>query len=345
MRFLDEAKVYVRSGEGGAGCVSFRREKFEPRGGPNGGNGGRGGDVIAECVEALNTLVDYRYRQHFKAPRGGHGMGRDRSGRAGVSVTLKLPVGTQIMEDDKVTLVGDLTKPGQRIVLCRGGDGGRGNAAFKSSTRRAPRDAEPGWPAEEHWLWLRLKLVADVGLIGLPNAGKSTFLAAVSHARPKVADYPFTTLIPVLGVVEVDGDELVMADIPGLIEGAHQGRGLGDRFLGHVERCGALVHLIDGTQDPDAIAAAYRTVRGELVAYGEGLAERDEILVLNKIDALTEAQRQAAVDALAVASRQDVQAISGVAGTGVRELLRLLMKKVATRHAELQERPVPAYSP
>ena len=345
MRFLDEAKVYVRSGDGGAGCVSFRREKFEPRGGPNGGDGGRGGDVIAECVEALNTLVDYRYRQHFKAQRGAHGMGRDRSGCAGASVTLKLPVGTQIMEDDKTTLICDLTEPGQRIVLARGGDGGRGNAAFKSSTRRAPRVAEPGWPAVEHWLWLRLKLVADVGLVGLPNAGKSTLLAAVSHARPKVADYPFTTLVPVLGVVEVDGDEFVIADIPGLIEGAHQGRGLGDRFLGHVERCGVLVHLVDGTQDPDAIAASYRTVRDELVAYGAGLAERDEILVLNKIDALAEADRGAAIEALAVASRRKVQTVSGVAGTGVQGLLHLLMKMVAARRVERQHRPVPAYSP
>ena len=345
MRFLDEAKVFVRSGDGGAGCVSFRREKFVPRGGPDGGNGGRGGDVIAECVEALNTLVDFRYRQHFKAKRGGHGMGRDRSGRAGASVTLRLPVGTQILEDDKATLVGDLTEPGQRIVVARGGGGGRGNAGFKTSTRRAPREAEPGKPGEEYWLWLRLKLVADIGLVGLPNAGKSTLLAAVSHAKPKVADYPFTTLVPVLGVVEVDGDEFVMADIPGLIEGAHMGRGLGDRFLGHVERCSALLHLVDGKQEPQEIASAYAAVRNELVAYGGGLAEREEIVVFTKIDSLATAERKVAGDALATACAGPVHAISAVSGEGVDALMRLLGTRVAARRAEQETWPAPAYAP
>ncbi len=345
MRFLDEAKVFVRSGDGGAGCVSFRREKLVPRGGPDGGNGGRGGDVIAECVEALNTLVDFRYRQHFKAKRGGHGMGRDRSGRAGASVTLRLPVGTQILEDDKATLVGDLTEPGQRIVVARGGGGGRGNAGFKTSTRRAPREAEPGKPGEEYWLWLRLKLVADIGLVGLPNAGKSTLLAAVSHAKPKVADYPFTTLVPVLGVVEVDGDEFVMADIPGLIEGAHMGRGLGDRFLGHVERCSALLHLVDGTQEPQEIASAYTAVRNELVAYGGGLAEREEIVVFTKIDSLATAERKVAGDALATACAGPVHAISAVSGEGVDALMRLLGTRVAARRAEQETWPAPAYAP
>ena len=245
MKFLDEAKVYVQSGGGGNGCVSFRREKNVAFGGPNGGDGGRGGAVVLECVGGLNTLIDYRYQQHFKAKRGDDGQGADRSGASGPDVVLKLPVGTQVLTEDKQTIVADLTAEGQRVVIAHGGDGGRGNAQFKTSTNQAPRRADPGWPGEEAWLWLRLKLIADAGLVGLPNAGKSTFLAAVSRATPKIADYPFTTLHPVLGVVAADGDEFVMADIPGLIEGAHEGKGLGDRFLGHVERCRVLLHLVE----------------------------------------------------------------------------------------------------
>src|SRR5918999_3190089 len=286
MKFLDEAKIYIQSGAGGNGCVSFRREKFIEFGGPNGGDGGRGGDVIAECVDGLNTLIDYRYQQHFKAQAGGGGMGKDRHGANGKDVILKVPVGTQIYEEDGETLLADLTKLGQRVVLAKGGNGGFGNAHFKSSINQAPRHANPGQPGEVRTIRLRLKLIADAGLIGLPNAGKSTFLAAVSAARPKVADYPFTTLHPQLGVVRLNAtEEFVLADIPGLIEGAHEGAGLGDRFLGHVERCAVLLHLVDGSQ-PD-VAGAYRTVRAELAGYGHGLAEKPEILALNKADAMT----------------------------------------------------------
>ena len=287
MKFLDEAKVYVRSGDGGNGCVAFRREKFIEFGGPDGGDGGRGGSVRAVAVPNLNTLIDYRYQQHFKARNGEHGMGQNRTGSSADDVVLKVPVGTQIFEEDNETLVADLSRAGQTILLCKGGDGGFGNTHYKSSTNQAPRRADPGWPGEERWLWLRLKLIADVGLVGLPNAGKSTFLAATSQARPKIADYPFTTIKPQLGVVAIDGEEFVVADLPGLIEGAHEGRGLGHRFLGHVERCGAILHLVDGTQDN--VAAAYRTVRRELIAYGHGLDEKLEIIGLNKVDALTPA--------------------------------------------------------
>src|SRR5690606_21512948 len=284
MKFLDQAKIYVRSGDGGAGAVAFRREKFIEFGGPDGGDGGRGGDVVAECVEGLNTLIDFRYQQHFRAEKGHHGMGANRTGAKGKDVIIRVPVGTQILEDDKETLVADLTVPGQRVVLARGGDGGKGNARYKSSTNRAPRKSTPGFPGEERWLWLRLRLVAEAGLVGRPDAGNSTFPAAVSEARPTIAVYPFTTLHPNLGVVAVDGDSFVMADIPGLIEGAHEGRGVGTRFLGHVERCGVLLHLVDGTEED--VAAAYRTVRGELEAYGHGLAEKAEVVALNKCDAL-----------------------------------------------------------
>src|SRR6185369_16520551 len=249
MKFLDQAKIYLKSGDGGAGCVGFRREKFIEFGGPDGGDGGRGGDVIVEVVANLNTLIDYRYQQHFKAQRGGHGMGQNRSGASGKSVVMRVPVGTQILAEDNETLIADLVKPGERFALLKGGDGGYGNTHFKSSTNQAPRRADPGWPGAERWIWLRLKLIADVGLVGLPNAGKSTFLAATSSARPKIADYPFTTLKPQLGVVRIDEQEFVVADLPGLIEGAAEGRGLGHRFLGHLERCGAVLHLIDGTQD------------------------------------------------------------------------------------------------
>ncbi len=285
MKFLDEAKVYIASGAGGDGCVSFRREKFIEFGGPNGGDGGKGGNVVVEAVTGLNTLIDYRYQQHFKAQRGGNGMGKDRAGANGKDVVLKVPVGTQVYEEDGETLIADLTQVGERVTICKGGNGGFGNAHFKSSTNRAPRHANPGQPGEERTIRLRLKLIADAGLIGLPNAGKSTFLAAVSAAKPKIADYPFTTLHPQLGVVEVDGREFVLADLPGLIEGAHEGTGLGDRFLGHTERCRVLLHLVDGTAE-DA-GAAYRIVRDELEAYGQGLNEKPEIVALSKSDAMT----------------------------------------------------------
>jgi GTP-binding protein len=328
MKFLDEAKVYVQSGAGGNGCVSFRREKNVAFGGPNGGDGGRGGAVILECVGGLNTLIDYRYQQHFKAKRGQDGQGADRSGAAGSDVVLKLPVGTQVLAEDKETVIADLTAEGQRVVIARGGDGGRGNAQFKTSTNQAPRRADPGWPGEEAALWLRLKLIADAGLVGLPNAGKSTFLAAVTRATPKIADYPFTTLHPVLGVVAADGNEFVMADIPGLIEGAHEGKGLGDRFLGHVERCRVLLHLIDGTAGLDAAVDAYKTVRGELTAYGGGLADKPEVVALNKIDALRDEDIAEMRAALSKIAGQDVLAISGVAGLGVHDALRALRKYI-----------------
>src|SRR5262247_485950 len=285
MKFLDEAKVYIRSGDGGNGCVSFRREKFIEFGGPNGGDGGTGGDVVAVAVEGLNTLIDYRYQQHFKAKRGGNGMGKDRAGANGADAVLKVPVGTQVFEEYGETLLADLTAPGEHVVLAKGGNGGFGNAHFKSSTNRAPRHANPGQPGEERTIRLRLKLIADAGLVGLPNAGKSTFLAAVSAAKPKIADYPFTTLHPQLGVVEVDGREFVLADLPGLIEGAHEGTGLGDRFLGHTERCRVLLHLVEGTGD-DA-SEAYKIVRGELEAYGHVLVDKPEIVALSKADAMT----------------------------------------------------------
>jgi GTP-binding protein len=331
MKFLDQAKIYVRSGNGGAGCAGFRREKFIEFGGPDGGDGGRGGDVILECVDGLNTLIDYRYAQHFKAETGHHGMGSQRTGGAGKDIVLRLPRGTQVFAEDNETLLVDLTEIGQRVVLLKGGDGGYGNLHYKSSTNRAPRRADKGWPGEELWVWLRLKLIADIGLVGLPNAGKSTFLAATSNARPKIADYPFTTLTPGLGVVKVGassqgGREFVMADIPGLIEGAHEGSGLGTRFLGHVERCRALLHLVDGTQDD--IVGAYRTVRGELKAYGGNLARKKEIVALNKTDAMTDEDIEAKRALLAKASRKAVHVISGVSGRGVQPLLHELMKLV-----------------
>jgi GTP-binding protein len=321
MKFLDEAKVYIRSGNGGNGCISFRREKFVEFGGPNGGDGGRGGDVWAEAVDGLNTLIDYRYKQHFKAEPGEHGMGKSRHGAAGKDVVLKVPVGTQIFEDDRETLIADLAQVGARALLARGGNGGWGNERFKSSVNQAPRRANPGGPGEERWLWLRLKLIADAGLVGLPNAGKSTFLAAASAARPKIADYPFTTLHPNLGVVDLSpGERFVLADIPGLIEGAHEGAGLGVRFLGHVERTAVLIHLVDGTlEDP---ARAYRLVRAELEAYGHGLADKPEIVALNKADALTPDAAAAAREALAATCGKPVRIVSGVSGAGVRELLR-----------------------
>jgi GTP-binding protein len=342
MKFLDEAKIFVKSGDGGAGCVSFRREKFIEFGGPDGGDGGRGGDIIVEAVANLNTLIDYRYQQHFKARRGYHGMGANRSGSSGPTITLKVPVGTQILDEDKETVLFDMTRPGQTVVLCKGGDGGFGNAHFKSSTNQAPRQHGEGWPGEERWIWLRLKLIADAGLIGLPNAGKSTFLAATSRAKPKIADYPFTTLHPQLGVVHVNEREFVLADIPGLIEGAHEGAGLGDRFLGHVERCGVLIHLIDGTQDD--VAQAYKTVRRELVAYSEVLAAKREIVALNKCDALTEEDIAEKLKKLARAAKitkksgNQVFAISGAAGRGITELLRRALEIIDAERAAAKDR-------
>ena len=326
LQFLDEAKVFICSGSGGNGCVSFRREKNVAFGGPNGGDGGRGGDVVIECVSGLNTLIDYRYQQHFKAKRGQDGQGTDRSGAGGDDAVLKLPVGTQVLAEDKATVIADLTEVGQRVVIAHGGDGGRGNAQFKSATNQAPRRADPGWPGEEAWLWLRLKLIADAGLVGLPNAGKSTFLAAVTRATPKIADYPFTTLHPILGVVAADGNEFVIADIPGLIEGAHEGKGLGDRFLGHVERCRVLLHLVDGTVGADAAVEAYKTVRGELIAYGGGLSEKPEVVALNKIDALRDEDIAEIGARLSAAAGQEVLAISGVAGHNVLDALRALRR-------------------
>lgn len=348
MKFLDQAKVFVKSGDGGDGCVSFRREKYAEFGGPNGGDGGRGGNVVVECVDGLNTLIDFRYQQHFKAERGHHGMGKDRTGAKGKDKTLKVPVGTQILDEDKETLLADMTEVGQRVVICQGGDGGRGNAQFKTSTNRAPRRADPGYPGEERWLWLRLKLIADAGLVGLPNAGKSTFLAAVTRAKPKIADYPFTTLHPNLGVVYVGEHghgEFVLADIPGLIEGASEGHGIGDRFLGHVERTRVLLHLIDVTQDD--IAGAYRTVRGELEAYGGGLAEKPEIVALNKCDALLEEQVEEQRQILKDACGVDAAAVSGVAHQGVDGILQRLYKVIVeAREADEQAaREHEAYTP
>jgi GTP-binding protein len=319
MKFLDQAKVYVRSGNGGAGCVSFRREAYVEYGGPDGGDGGKGGDVWVEAVDGLNTLIDYRYKQHFKAETGQHGMGKNRTGRGGEDVVLEVPVGTQILDEDKEEVLADLTEVGQRVLLARGGDGGKGNTRYKSSTNQAPRKSTPGFPGEERWVWLRLKLIADVGLVGLPNAGKSTFLSVVSRAHPKIAAYPFTTLYPHLGVVDLGpGSRFIVADIPGLIEGAHEGAGIGDRFLGHIERCASLIHLVDGTQDD--VVKAYTTVRHELEAYGAGLDDKPEILALNKIDAMDEDDIADKVAALEAASGREVMRISGVAGTGITEI-------------------------
>ncbi len=335
MKFLDQAKVFVRSGNGGAGAVSFLREKFVEFGGPNGGNGGRGGDVIIRCVDGLNTLIDYRFQQHFKAETGTHGMGKDRHGAKGGDTILKVPVGTQVFEEDGETLIADFTEVGQELTLLEGGNGGFGNAHFKTSANQAPRRANPGLLGTEKWIWLRLKLIADAGLVGLPNAGKSTFLAAVSAAKPKIADYPFTTLHPNLGVVTIGERDLVLADIPGLIEGAHEGQGLGDRFLGHVERCAILVHLIDGTQED--VKAAYKTIRGELAAYAEELAEKPEIVVLNKIDAIDPDEVKEKVKVLKRASKAEVFTCSGVTGEGVDKVLYRIIAQMDADKAEREE--------
>ncbi len=332
MKFLDQAKIYVRSGDGGAGCLSFRREKFIEFGGPDGGDGGRGGDVWIECVDGLNTLIDYRYQQHFKAKKGGFGMGANRSGAKGDDVVLKVPAGTEVLDEDGETVLADLTEVGQKVRLLSGGNGGFGNAHFKTSTNQAPRRANPGLPGEERWIWLRLKLIADAGLVGLPNAGKSTFLAATTAAKPKVADYPFTTLHPGLGVVKVDGREFVLADIPGLIEGAHEGVGLGDRFLAHIERCRVLLHLVDGTCEH--AGQTYKTVRAELEAYGHELAEKPEIVALSKIDSLDEETLKTQLARLQRAAKKKPLALSAQSGEGVREALRALMAIIDEGRAE-----------
>jgi GTP-binding protein len=334
MKFLDQCKIYIRSGNGGGGAVSFRREKYIEYGGPDGGDGGRGGDVWIEAVEGLNTLIDYRYSQHFKADTGIHGMGRNRHGAAGADVVLKVPVGTQVLEEDKETLIADLDQAGMRVLLAKGGNGGWGNDRFKGPVNQAPKHANPGQDGEERWIWLRLKLIADAGLVGLPNAGKSTFLAAVSAAKPKIADYPFTTLVPNLGIVDLSSEErFVIADIPGLIEGASEGAGLGTRFLGHVERAGVLIHLVDATQDD--VVGAWRTVRTELEAYGEGLADRAEILCLNKIDALDDEERAEKAAALEAACGRPPRLISGVSGEGVQDALRTAFQEVR-RHRDAE---------
>ncbi len=343
MKFLDQAKIYLRSGDGGDGVVAFRREKFIPFGGPDGGDGGKGGNIVLEAQSDLNTLIDFRYTQHFRAKKGGNGSGSDRTGAGARDVVIKVPVGTQVLAEDRETLLADMDAPGKRVVLLQGGEGGFGNTHFKSSTNRAPRQATKGWPGEERWVWLRLKLIADVGLVGLPNAGKSTFLARVSAARPKIADYPFTTLHPQLGVVRLsNSEEFVIADIPGLIEGAHEGAGLGDRFLGHVERCAALLHLVDGAAGD--VVKAWRCVREELEAYGGGLAEKPELIGLNKADAMTPREAAARLAALRKASGHAVMLLSGVTGQGVPEVLRELSRVGKAEEERVSERHVaPAF--
>ena len=345
MKFLDETKIFVKSGDGGDGCVSFRREKNVAMGGPDGGDGGRGGDVVLEGSGSLNTLIDFRYKQHIKGGRGGHGMGKNRTGSKGKSVTVKIPVGTQVLEEDRKTLLADITEAGQQVVIARGGDGGFGNTHFKSATNQAPRRANPGYPGTEFWLWLRLKLIADAGLVGLPNAGKSTLLAAVSRAHPKIGDYPFTTVHPNLGVVYIGdrtgGDEFVLADLPGLIEGANEGAGLGTRFLGHVERCRVLVHLIDGTLDD--VAGAYQTVCREVEAYGGGLAEKPELVALNKADSLSDEDKAKKQKLLALASGAEVAVISGISGDGLQTLMAVLFGVIGRQTESTQ--PKRAFAP
>ncbi|MEP2942595.1 MAG: GTPase ObgE [Hyphomicrobiales bacterium] len=329
MKFLDQAKVYISSGNGGGGSISFRREKYIQHGGPDGGDGGRGGHVYAECVDGLNTLIDYRYQQHFKGKTGGHGMGRNRHGKNGEDLTLKVPVGTQIFYEDDETMIADLTKVGEKIRIARGGNGGFGNAYFKSAINQSPRRANPGEDGEKMTLWLRLKLIADAGLVGLPNAGKSTFLASVTAAKPKIADYPFTTLHPNLGVVRIDEREFVLADIPGLIEGAHEGVGIGDRFLGHVERCAINLHLVDGTEDD--VAESYRVVRGELDAYGNGLEGKPEIIALTKVDALSKDEIKSKIKVLKKASGCNVLPLSAPTRYGVEDVLRAIMEAIVAK--------------
>ncbi len=341
MKFLDQAKIYLKSGDGGNGCCAFRREKYIEFGGPNGGNGGRGGDVIFEAVPNLNTLIDFRYRQHFKAERGHHGEGSDCTGAKGQNLIIKVPVGTEIVAEDGETIIKDMMIPYERFTIAKGGDGGFGNAAYKTSTNQAPRRADPGWPGEEMWVWLRLKMIADVGLVGFPNAGKSTFLASVSGAKPKIADYPFTTLHPNLGIARIDDDEMLIADIPGLIEGAHEGVGLGDRFLRHVERCAVLLHLVDGTEED--VAGRYKAIRKELKLYSKTLAAKHEIVVLNKIDALLPEEVEEKVNALQKAARRKPLTMSGVARTGTKEVLRKLLPYVLDLRRQRDESAVKGF--
>lgn len=345
MKFLDQARVYIRSGNGGAGAVSFRREKYIQFGGPDGGDGGKGGDVWVECVNGLNTLIDYRYQQHFRAKTGVHGMGKNRTGARGDEVVMKVPVGTQVLEEDNETLIADLTEIGQRVLIAKGGNGGFGNARFKSSTNQSPRRANPGEDGVEKSVWLRLKLIADAGLLGLPNAGKSSFLASVTAAKPKIADYPFTTIHPNLGVVRQDARECVLADIPGLIEGAHEGAGIGVRFLGHVERCRVLLHLVDGTSEN--VVLDYKTVCAELVAYGGGLAEKTTYVVLNKIDAMSDEDIQQRAVELSEASGSDVMMMSGATGEGVENVLRAVFAMIEQDRAAEQavDEPEADWSP
>jgi len=335
MKFLDQCKIYLKSGDGGRGSMSFRREKFIEFGGPDGGNGGKGGDIVFEAADNLNTLIDYRYRQHFRAQNGRGGAGANRTGANGRDLVLRVPVGTQVLDDDKETVLTDLTRPGQRVVLLRGGDGGFGNSHYKTSTNQAPRRADPGWPSRELWVWLRLKLIADAGLVGLPNAGKSTLLSRLSHAKPKIADYPFTTLHPQLGVVRIDDEtEFVLADLPGLIEGASEGAGLGTRFLGHVERCAVILHLIDGTEDD--VVGAYRTIRQELADYGHGLAGKPEVIGLNKIDAIDPAEVDEKLRALSreAAPGTPVLPLSGVSGAGLPTVTGALLEAIREARAD-----------
>jgi GTP-binding protein len=342
MHFLDQAKIYIRSGSGGPGAVSFRREKFIEFGGPDGGDGGKGGDIVFEAVEGLNTLIDFRYTQHFRAERGKGGAGQNQTGASGKELVIKVPVGTQILSDDKDHVLADFTVAGQRVALLRGGDGGRGNASFKTSTNRAPRQHGTGWPGEEMWVWLRLKLLADAGLVGLPNAGKSTFLNAVTNAKAKVGDYPFTTLHPQLGVVRHKGREFVLADIPGLIEGAAEGAGVGDRFLGHVERCRVLLHLVDANAED--VADAYQTVRNELEAYGAGLADKPEVVALSKADTIDAELAEALTAELAEASGQQPLCVSAAAGSGLDTVLDALLAQLDIEASETAE-PESNWSP
>ncbi|SFP32717.1 GTPase ObgE [Qipengyuania nanhaisediminis] len=339
MHFLDQAKIYLKSGSGGPGAVSFRREKYIQYGGPDGGNGGKGGDIVFEAVEGLNTLIDFRYSQHFKAKRGGHGMGRDRTGAGAPDLVIQVPVGTQVLSEDKEEVLADFTEVGQQVVFLEGGIGGRGNASYKSSTNRAPRQHQPGEPGEEMWVWLRLKLLADVGLLGLPNAGKSTFINQVTNTKAKVGAYAFTTLVPKLGVVRHKGREFVLADIPGLIEGAADGAGIGDRFLGHIERCRVLIHLIDiAGQDP---ADAYQTVNAELEAYGAGLLDKPQLVVLNKLDLADKELGAAFADELLAAGAEKVFSISGATGEGIEELMDAVLSYLPDRTAtETKAAPV-----
>jgi GTP-binding protein len=335
MKFLDQCKIYLKSGDGGRGSMSFRREKFIEFGGPDGGDGGKGGDIVFVAAENLNTLIDYRYQQHFRAQNGRGGSGANKTGAKGRNTELVVPVGTQVLDDDRETVLADLTRPGQRVVLLRGGDGGFGNTHYKTSTNQAPRRADPGWPGQELWVWLRLKLIADAGLVGLPNAGKSTLLSRLSHAKPKIADYPFTTLHPQLGVVRIDDEsEFVLADLPGLIEGASEGAGLGHRFLGHVERCAVILHLIDGTEED--VVGAYKTIRGELADYGHGLSDKPEVIGLNKIDAIDadEVRRKSRALARATGKGATVLPLSGVSGEGLQSVLGAVFSAIQEARAE-----------